>query len=65
MNDVKENAHELVNKIYYDGVKPLIVEKEDYAYIEDPIFGIKRNRVIAEVVKAMIRLKFESDENII
>jgi hypothetical protein len=65
MNDIKENAYELVNQIYYEGVKPLIAEEENYAYIRDPILGIKRNRVIAEVVKAMIRIKLESDENII
>jgi hypothetical protein len=65
MNDIKENAYELANQIYYDGVKPLIVEKENYAYIRDPIFEIKRNRVVAEVVKAMIRLKLEPDGNLI
>lgn len=65
MNDIKDNAYEILNQIYYNGIKPLIIEKENYAYIKDPIFGIKRNRVIAEVVKAMIRLKLESDENII
>jgi len=65
MNDIKENAFELVRQIYYDGVKPLIVEKEDYAYIRDPIFEIRRNRVVAEVVKAVIRLKLEPDGSLI
>ncbi len=65
MNDIEDNAYEISKRLYYDGIKPLIIEKENYAHIEDPIFGIKRNRVIAEVVKAMIRLKLESDENII
>jgi len=41
------------------------VEKENYAYIRDPIFEIKRNRVVAEVIKAMIRLKLEPDGNLI
>lgn len=65
MNGIKDDAYEISKRLYYDGIKPLIIEKENYAYIKDPIFGIKRNRVIAEVVKAMIRLKLESDENII
>jgi len=65
MTDIKENANEILTRLYYKGIKPLIVEEENYAYIRDPILGIKRNRVIAEVVKAMIRLKLESDENII
>lgn len=65
MSEIKENAHELVNQIYYEGIKPLIVEKENYSFIRDPIFEIARNRVVAEVVKAMIRLKLESDGNLI
>lgn len=65
MNDIKEKAHELINQIYYNGIKPLIEEKEKYAYIRDPIFDILRNRVVAEVVKAMLRVKFESNEEII
>lgn len=65
MNDIKDNAYEILNQLYYSGIKPLIVEKENYAYIRDPIFGIKRNRVIAEVVKAIIRSELEPDENII
>ena len=41
MNNIKDNAYEISKRIYYDGIKPLIIEKEDYAYIENPIFGIK------------------------
>jgi hypothetical protein len=65
MNDLKDNAYEISNRLYFNGIKPLIIEKENYAYIEDPIFGIKRNRVVAEVLKAVLRLKLESNESII
>ena len=65
MDNAKDEAYELSTKLYFDGIKPLIVEKENYAYIKDPIFGIKRNRVVAEIIKAMIRLKIETDDNII
>jgi len=64
MNGIKDSAYEISKRLYNDGIKPLIIEKENYACIEDPIFGIKRNRVIAEVLKAMVRLKLEPDENI-
>jgi hypothetical protein len=65
MNDIEKKVYALSNRLYHEGIKPLIVEEQDYAYIKDPIFGIKRNRVIAEVVKAMIRLKLETKEDII
>jgi len=65
MNDIKENAFQLSKNLYFNGIKPLITEENDSAYIRDPIFEIKRNRVIAEVLKAMIRLNLESDESVI
>ncbi len=65
MNNIEDHIHGLVNQIYYKGIKPLIIEEGNYAYISDPVLGLKRNRVVAEVVKAMIRLKLESDKKII
>jgi len=65
MNDIKDIAYEISKRLYHGGIKPLITEKENYAYIKDPIFDIKRNRVVAEVLKAILRLKLESDKNII
>lgn len=65
MNDIKNNIYKLLNRLYYEGIKPLIVEKENYAYIRDPIFGIKRNRVVAEVLKSLIRLELEPDDILI
>ena len=65
MTQIKEEAYKTLYRLYFGGIKPLIVEKGDFAYIKDPIFGIKRNRVIAEVAKAMIGSKLEPDENII
>jgi hypothetical protein len=58
-------AYEIINSVYKKGVKPLIVEGENYAYIRDPVFEIKRNRVIAETLKAIIRLNLEKDEIIL
>jgi hypothetical protein len=58
-------ANEIINNVYTKAVKPLIVEKENYAYIKDPVFGIERNRVVAEVLKTIVRLNLEQDEKII
>ena len=65
MKDIQIFAYELMERIYNQGVKPLIVEKEKYSYIKDPVFEIKRNRVIAETLKAIVRLELEKDEKII
>ncbi len=65
MKGAESLAYELLDGIYNTGVKPLIVEKEKYAYIKDPVFGIKRNRVVAETLKAIVRLDLEKDEKII
>lgn len=65
MDDIKVNTHRFLSQIYYTGIKPLIVEKDNYAYIRDPIFNISRNRVIAEVVKSMIRSQLEPDGTLI
>jgi hypothetical protein len=65
MTEIKEDACNSLYQIYCKGIEPLIIENSDSAYIRDPIFDIKRNRVIAEVVKTIIRLKLKSEENII
>jgi len=65
MMDSGNLAYEIIDKMYTFGVKPLIVEKQDYAYIKDPVFDIKRNRVVAEVLKSIIRSDLEPDEKII
>lgn len=65
MTDDRTFAYELTEKAYKNGIKTLIVEKENYAYIKDPVFKIRRNRVIGEVIKAIVRLELEKDERII
>lgn len=62
MNEVQTDAYQLIHRLYHNGVKPLIVENEKTAYIKDPGFDIKRNRVIAETIKAIIRLDLEKNE---
>jgi len=64
MKESKNHAYDIVNNIYSAGIKPLIAEKENYAYIRDPVFGIKRNRVVGEVLKAIVRFDLEKDEKL-
>jgi hypothetical protein len=65
MNDVKTDTYELLNRVYVQGIKPRIVERKNDAYIQDPIFEIKRNRIIAETLKAIIRLNLEKNQEIV
>ena len=65
MKDDGDITYEIIARIYTNGVKPLIVEEENYAYISDPIFNIKRNRVIAEILKTIMRVNVEKSEKII
>ena len=62
MKDYHDSIYEIVKNVYDGGVKPLIIEKESYAYIKDPVFDIKRNRVVAEILKAIVRLDLEKNE---
>ena len=65
MNSAFPSVFEIIDNVYESGIKPLIVEKEKYAYIKDPVFDIKRNRVVAEVLKAIINSNLEVDEKIV
>ena len=65
MDDLKTDTYELLNQVYARGIKPCIVEGKNDAYIQDPVFEIKRNRIIAETLKAIIRLNLEKNQEII
>ncbi len=62
MND---EIREYLEKLYFDGIKPLIVEEKDYAYIRDPVFNINRNRVVAEVLMGLMKSGMEKDEQLL
>jgi len=51
-------TEELVDRII-KGIKKNILIKNDVAYVVDPVFGIVRNRVCAEIVKSFIRLGYD------
>ncbi|RLF57355.1 MAG: hypothetical protein DRN27_07960, partial [Thermoplasmata archaeon] len=65
MGDFINQVSSLIKQVYFEGVKPCIVINDDIAFISDPVFQIRRNRVVAETLKAIIRLNIESDKNII
>ncbi len=64
MSEIKSIAYELLQCIYYKEIKPLLVERENYAYLSDPVFNIKRNRVVGEVLKAIVRSEFREDKKL-
>jgi len=59
------SIHSFVHQLYTQGIKPCILVKDDVAFLLDPVFHIKRNRVIAETLKAMLRLDLETDTTLI
>lgn len=65
MNNNQTLVYKLIDRIYTNGIKPLMVEKDKYAYVKDPVFKIKRNRVVGEVLKAIVRSEFEKDEKLV
>lgn len=65
MENIAGDITKILNQIYFDGIKNLIVEHKNEALIKDPIFDIIRNRVMAELLKAIIRLNLEKDELVI
>jgi hypothetical protein len=65
MNEKEQVLYSLISKVYYDSIKPLIIEEESYCYVPDPVFQIKRNRVIGELLKTLIQSGIEKDRNII
>lgn len=65
MDDLNTLVSSMVKQVYEKGVKPCIVEEEKIAFLFDPVFHIKRNRVIAETVKAALVLDLESDTTLI
>lgn len=65
MDYIKTDTNELLNQVYTYGIKPYIIEGKNDAYIQDPVFEIKRNRIIAETLKTIIRLNLEKNEETI
>jgi len=65
MDNIKTDVNELLNYIYIQGIKPYIIEEKNDAFIQDPVFDIKRNRIIAEILEAIVRLDLEKNEQII
>lgn len=59
------SAYELIDTVFTNGIRPLIVEKENYAYLHDPVFDVKRNRVVAETLKAIVHSNLKIDKRVI
>jgi len=60
----QDTLQNLIHHIILKGIQPLVVEKDTYALIKDPVFGIARNRVIAEILKALLRINVQGTEHL-
>jgi hypothetical protein len=65
MSNRNVESSNLVYRLYHDGVKPCIVQHDNVASILDPVLHIHRNRVVAETLKAILRLNIEEDTTLI
>lgn len=63
MYNLHDEISILINRIINNGITPCISIESDTAYIIDPVYGIVRNRVNAECVKALLRVFNDSDAN--
>ncbi|MFW5895269.1 MAG: hypothetical protein ACOCT9_00845 [archaeon] len=55
--DLKESIIQYCSQVINNGIKPLVRENENGAYIFDPVLEINRNRVNAEILKSITRLE--------
>ncbi|NJE02071.1 hypothetical protein E3E42_09225 [Thermococcus sp. JdF3] len=58
--ELSEYLHSLL-----DRVSEYLIIEDEMGYIKDPIFGIVRNRVSAEYLKSLIRLRGDQDTDLI
>ena len=65
MTDLQQQARDMVLHLYHEGVKPLLVEEDEVMYVRDPVLGIIRNRVVAEVVQTLMHLNLNDEEDVV
>lgn len=56
LNDIYEEIEIMCHHIL-EGIEPLLHTQEDIAYFIDPVLGLNRNRVNAEIYKSLARLE--------
>lgn len=61
MQGLNEHMHRMVCGIIEKGILPTLKIEDDVAYTVDPVYGIARNRVNAECVKALLRITDEKN----
>lgn len=56
MQDFNKRIYATISQVIEKGIMPNLVMKDSVAYTVDPVYDIKRDRVNAECVKAMVRV---------
>ena len=59
MQILNERLYSLVSRIIQNGILPNLKEESNASYTLDPVFGIVRNRVNAEICKSLLRINSE------
>ena len=56
MKEFNKRIYATISQVIEKGIMPNLVMKDSVAYTVDPVYEIKRDRVNAECVKAMVRV---------
>lgn len=63
MQDLNDRTFTTIYQIIENGILPNIVADENIAYTIDPVYGISRDRIDAEILKTLIRINKESGKD--
>lgn len=63
MQDLNARIFMTVSQIIEKGILPNLVIDEKIAYTIDPVYGISRDRIDAELIKTLIRINKESEKD--
>ena len=65
MSDQEHTARDMILQLYQNGIKPLLVREDDVMYLRDPVVRVRRYRVVAELVKTLVRLKLQEEMEVV
>jgi hypothetical protein len=63
MQDLNDRIFALISQIIERGILPNLVVDDTIAYTLDPVYGISRDRVDAELIKTLIKFNKESEKD--
>ena len=65
MMKLEQHTRDMILQLYQSGIKPLLVREDDVMYLRDPVVRVRRYRVVAELVKTLVRLKLQEEKGVV